>query len=463
MIITKKCLPRRTFLRGVGATLALPLLDSMVPALSATARTAANPVRRLGFIYFPHGSVSWAPEGHNTWTPPGAGGSLELSPILQRLEPVKSRTLVLSNMEHRNAQGNGTDGNAEHTRSNASWLSAARPKMTEGADVRLATTVDQIAAQKLCRDTRLPSLELTLENSFLVGNCDNGYNCVYVNTLSWSSPTTPLPMENNPRMVFERLFGDGGTVEERRAEMRRDRSILDSVTEDMARLVNSLGASDRVRVDQYVDAVREVERRIQRAEAQAGESTLALPDRPVGIPETYDEHARLLLDLLLLTYQADITRVFSLQLGREQSARTFPWIGVNEGHHAVSHHQDDPRKIASIAAINTYHVELLSYFVEKLAATPDGDGSLLDHSMVLHGSGMSNGNLHNHKNLPLVLVGGGAGRLRGGRHIKFAELTPMANLLLGLLNKAGVPAESFGDSSGRVDLEHEPLSLTSDA
>ena len=362
MIITKKCLPRRTFLRGVGATLALPLLDSMVPALSATARTAANPVRRLGFIYFPHGSVSWAPEGHNTWTPPGAGGPLELSPILQRLEPVKSRTLVLSNMEHRNAQGNGTDGNAEHTRSNASWLSAARPKMTEGADVRLATTVDQIAAQKLCRDTRLPSLELTLENSFLVGNCDNGYNCVYVNTLSWSSPTTPLPMENNPRMVFERLFGDGGTVDERRAEMRRDRSILDSVTEDMARLVNSLGASDRVRVDQYVDAVREVERRIQRAEAQAGESTLTLPDRPVGIPETYDEHARLLLDLLLLTYQADITRVFSLQLGREQSARTFPWIGVNEGHHAVSHHQDDPRKIASIAAINTYHVELLSYF-----------------------------------------------------------------------------------------------------
>ena len=463
MIITKKCLPRRTFLRGVGATLALPLLDSMVPALSATARTAANPVRRLGFIYFPHGSVSWAPEGHNTWTPPGAGGPLELSPILQRLEPVKSRTLVLTNMEHRNAQGNGTDGNAEHTRSNASWLSAARPKMTEGADVRLATTVDQIAAEKLCRDTRLPSLELTLENSFLVGNCDNGYNCVYVNTLSWSSPTTPLPMENNPRMVFERLFGDGGTVDERRAEMRRDRSILDSVTEDMARLVNSLGASDRVRVDQYVDAVREVERRIQRAEAQAGEATLTLPDRPVGIPETYDEHARLLLDLLLLTYQADITRVFSLQLGREQSARTFPWIGVNEGHHAVSHHQDDPRKIASIAAINTYHVELLSYFVEKLASTPDGDGSLLDHSMVLHGSGMSNGNLHNHKNLPLVLVGGGAGRLKGGRHIKFAELTPMANLLLGLLDKAGVPAESFGDSTARIDLEHEPLSLTSDA
>ena len=460
MIITKKCLPRRTFIRGMGTTLALPLLDSMVPALSALAKTSANPVRRLGFIYFPHGSVSWAPGDQNLWTPPGGGGPLSLSPILQQLEPVKEQMLVLTNMEHKNAQGNGTDGNAEHTRSNASWLSAARPKMTEGADVRLATTVDQIAAQQLCRDTRLPSLELTLENSFLVGNCDNGYNCVYVNSLSWSSPTTPLPMENNPRMVFERLFGEGGTADERRAELRRDRSILDSVTEDMARLVNTLGASDRVRVGQYVEAVREVERRIQRAESQADESALALPDRPVGIPETYDEHAKLLFDLLLLTYQADITRVFSLQLGREQSARTFPWIGVNEGHHGVSHHQDNPEKIAAIAKINAYHIQLLSYFVEQLAETPDGDGSLLDHSMVLHGSGMCNGNLHDHKNLPLVLLGGGAGRLRGGRHIKYAEMTPMANLLLGLLDKAGVPADRFGDSTDRVDLE--PLSLTSD-
>ena len=371
MIITKKCLPRRTFIRGTGTALALPLLDSMVPALSAMAKTSANPVRRLGFIYFPHGSVSWAPGDQNLWTPPGDGGTLELSPILQQLESVKNQMLVLTNMEHKNAQGNGTDGNAEHTRSNASWLSAARPKMTEGADVQLATTVDQIAAQQLCRDTRLPSLELTLENSFLVGNCDNGYNCVYVNSLSWSSPTTPLPMENNPRMVFERLFGEGGTVDERRAELRRDRSILDSVTEDMTRLINTLGASDRVRVDQYVDAVREVERRIQRAEKQAGESTLALPDRPVGIPETYDEHAKLLFDLLLLTYQADITRVFSLQLGREQSARTFPWIGVNEGHHGVSHHQDNPEKIAAIAKINAYHIQLLSYFVEQLADTPE--------------------------------------------------------------------------------------------
>ena len=461
MIITKKHLHRRTFLRGMGATVALPLLDSMVPALSAMAKTSANPVRRLGFIYFPHGSVSWAKGSQNQWTPPGEGGPLTLSPILQPLAAVQDQMIVLTNMEHRNAQGNGTDGNAEHTRSNASWLSAARPKMTEGADVLLATTVDQIAARRLCRDTRLPSLELTMENSFLVGNCDNGYNCVYVNTLSWASPTTPLPMENNPRLVFERLFGEGGTVDERRAEMRKDRSILDSVTEDMARLMRSLGAGDRTRVNDYVDAVREVERRIQRAEEQAGESTLALPDRPVGIPEEYDEHVKLMFDLLVLTWQADITRVFSLQLGREQSARTFPWIGVNEGHHGTSHHQDKPEKIAAIARINTYYSQLLAYFAEKLAATSDATGSLLDNSMVLHGSGMCNGNLHDHKNLPLVLLGGGAGRLRGGRHIKFPELTPMANLLLGLLDKAGVPADSFGDSDGRVELE--PLSLLSDA
>ena len=287
MIITKRCLPRRTFLRGMGATVALPLLDSMVPALTAMAKTSAGPVRRLGFVYFPHGSVSWAPGEQNQWTPRGDGGSFELSPILKPLASVKDQMIVLTNLEHQNAQGNGTDGNAEHTRSNASWLSAARPKMTEGADVRLATTVDQIAAKQLCRDTRLPSLELTVENSFLVGNCDNGYNCVYVNTLCWSSPTTPLPMENNPRLVFERLFGDGGTVDERRIEMRKDRSILDSVTEDMSRLMHTLGAGDRTRVSDYVDAVREVERRIQRAEKDAGQSTVALPDRPVGIPESY--------------------------------------------------------------------------------------------------------------------------------------------------------------------------------
>ena len=369
--------------------------------------------------------------------------------------------LVLTNMEHRNAQGNGTDGNAEHTRSNASWLSAARPKMTEGADVRLATTVDQIAAQQICRDTRLPSLELTLENSFLVGNCDNGYNCVYVNSLSWSSPTTPLPMENNPRMVFERLFGEGGTVDERRAEMRKDRSILDSVTDDMSRLLRTLGPSDRTRVGQYVEAVREVERRIQRAEEQAGQSTLALPDRPVGIPESYDEHAKLLFDLLVLTYQADITRVFSMQLGREQSARTFPWIGVNEGHHGVSHHQDKPEKIEAIAKINTYHIELLSYFVEKmggyagrrrqLAGSLDGAGTA---------AACATGTSTTTRTCLWSCWAGGRVSSAGDGTSNTRSSPQWPTCCWVLLDKAGVPADSFGDSSGRVDLD--PLSLTSD-
>ena len=451
MIITKMSLPRRTFLRGIGATLALPLLDAMIPALSATAATAANPVRRLGFIYIPHGA--WM----ERWTPAAEGTLTELSPILTALLPFRDQLIVPTNLEHKNAQGKG-DGNAEHTRSNASWLSAARPKMTEGADVFLATTVDQIAAQQLCKDTRLPSLELTLEPNFLVGNCDNGYNCVYVNSMSWRTPTMPLPMENSPRLVFERLFGEGGSTEELRAHLRTDRSILDSVMDDMTRLKRSLGAGDRSKVTEYMDAVREVERRIQTAEEHAGKSDLVLPERPVGIPESFDDHAKLMLDLQVLAYQADVTRVFTLMMGREQSMRTFPQIGVNEGHHGVSHHQDNPAKLAMIQKINTYHISLLAYFLEKMRATSDGDGSLLDHSMILYGSGMSDGNLHNHVNLPLVLAGGGSGHLKGGRHIRYAEPMPMANLLVGLLDKAGVHLDKFGDSTGRIDLE--PLALS---
>ena len=456
MMIRGMALPRRTFLRGAGAALALPLLDAMVPALSAAARTAANPVRRLGFVYFPHGSVTWSRE-QNLWTPAGDGRLGALPPILSSLAPYRDQVTVITNLEHKNAQGNGKDGNGEHTRANATFLSAARPKMTVRADVRLATTVDQIAARELCRDTRLPSLELALDSNFLVGNCDDGYNCVYVNTISWSSPTTPLPAETNPRRVFERLFGEGGSASEMRAETRTDRSILDAMTEDLARLRGVLGPGDRTRVGEYVDAVREVERRVQMAEQQAGQAGLALPERPIGIPETYDEHAKLMLDLQVLAYQADVTRVFSMMLGREQTARTFPWIGVSDGHHSVSHHQDVPEKIAAIAKINAYQVELFAYLLAKLHATPDGEGSLLDHSMLLYGSGIGNGNLHDHKNLPVLVAGGGAGQLKGGRHIRYAEQTPMANLLLGLLDKAGVSLEKFGDSTGRVDLE--PLSL----
>ena len=457
MIVRKMALPRRTFLRGVGATLALPLLDAMVPALSAVARTVANPVRRLGFIYFPHGSVTWSKE-QNLWTPPSEGKLVELPPILSSLTPHRDQVTVVTNLEQKNAQGNGKDGNGEHTRANATFLSATRPKMTVGSDVRLATTVDQIAARELCKDTRLPSLELALDSNFLVGNCDNGYNCVYINTISWSSATTPLPTETNPRRVFERLFGEGGGAAAMRWEMQTDRSILDAMTEDLARLQGILGHGDRARVSEYVDSVREVERRVQLAEKQAGQPGLAVPERPIGIPETYDEHAKLMLDLQVLAYQADITRVFSLMMGREQTARTFPWIGVSDGHHSVSHHQRKPEKIAALAKINAYQVGLFAYLLAKLHATPDGEGSLLDHSMILYGSGLGNPNLHDHKNLPVVVAGGGAGQLKGGRHIRYAEQTPMSDLLLGLLDKAGVHLEQFGDSTGRVDLE--PLSLS---
>ena len=455
MIMRRIALPRRTFLRGAGAALALPLLDAMAPALTPTAR-ASNPVRRLGFIYFPHGSVTWS-RGQNQWTPAREGRIEELPPILSSLAPHRDQVTVVTNLEMRNAQGNGRDGNGEHTRANATFLSAARPKMTVRSDVRLATTVDQIAARELSRDTRLPSLELALDSNFLVGNCDDGYNCVYVNTISWSSPTTPLPTETNPRRVFERLFGEGGGAAEMRAEAHADRSILDAMLDDLARLRATLGAGDRARVSQYLDSVREVERRIRMAERQASRPGLTLPARPVGVPESYDEHARLMLDLQVLAYQADITRVFSLMLGREQTARTFPWIGVSDGHHAVSHHQDNPEKIAAIARINAYQIGLFAYLLQRLAATPDGEGSLLDHSLLLCGSGISNGNLHDHKNLPILVAGGGAGRLRGGRHIRYREQTPMANLLLGLLDRAGVHLERFGDSTGRIDLE--PLSL----
>jgi hypothetical protein len=456
MIVTRRALPRRTFLRGVGATLALPLLDAMIPSLGTVAKAAATPVRRMGFIYFPHGSLTWS-KNQNLWTPPGEGKLAELSPILSSLAPFRDQLIVLTNLEHKNAQGNGMDGNGEHTRANATFLSAARPKMTVRADVHLATTVDQIAARQLCRDTRLPSLELGLDSNFLVGNCDDGYNCAYVNTISWSSPTTPLPTENNPRRVFERLFGEGGSVADMRAQLQADRSILDSVTEDLARLRGLLGPSDRNRLSEYVDAIREVERRIQTAEQQTAQPGLTVPERPVGIPESYDEQAKLMLDLQVLAYQADITRVFSLMLGREQTARPFPWIGVSEGHHSVSHHQDNPEKLAMLAKINTYQVGLFAHLLEKLHSTRDGEGSLLDHSMILYGSGLGNSNIHDHKNLPVVVAGGGAGQLKGGRHIKYAEQTPMANLLLGLLDKAGVHLDTFGDSTGRIELE--PLSL----
>jgi hypothetical protein len=447
MIVTKKALPRRTFLRGVGTMLSLPLLDAMVPAMTALADTPANPVRRLGFVYIPMGAHM--PQ----WTPAGSGSIGELSPTLRSLAPVVDQLTVVTNTELKNAYP-GT-----HATSNSAFLSAATARWTESSDYYLGTTVDQVAAKQLGRDTRLPSLELAMDLLTTVGQCDNGYACVYQNNLSWSSPTTPLPAEAHPRIAFERLFGDGGTSAERLSEMRKSSSLLDWVRDDIGRLQKKLSPGDRTKVTQYLDTVREVERRIQKAEAQTADSHLPDLDRPIGVPAAYADHARLMFDLQVLALQGDVTRVITFQLARETSTRTYPEIGVSEPHHPLTHNGGDPEKLAKVAQINAFHVSLFGYFLEKLKNTPDGNGSLLDHSVYLYGSGMSNGDKHDHINLPILVAGGGAGRLKGGRHVRYAEPTPLANLHLTLLDKAGVRLDSFADSNGKVKELLEPLSL----
>jgi hypothetical protein len=437
MIVTKRALPRRTFLRGTGAAIALPLLDAMVPALTAQS-AAARPVRRLGFIYVPMGS------NIARWTPSKTGQITELSPILRPLEPFVDQVTVVGNLENKNAYSPGN-----HATANSAFLSAAKAKMTEGSDYELATTVDQIAAQHIGKETRLPSLELGMDLLTTVGNCDNGFACVYQNNLSWSSPTTPLPSEAHPRVVFERLFGDGGSAADRRADMQKTGSILDWVAQDISRLQRKLGPGDRNKVGQYLDTVRELERRIQKAGEQSSEALSDL-DRPVGVPAAYADHAKLMFDLQVLAFQADVTRVVTFQLAREASSRTYPEIGVPEAHHPVSHHSNSAEKLEKLAKINEFHISLFAYFVEKMKATPDGDGTLLDHSMYLYGSGMGNPDVHDHDNLPIVVAGGAAGRLKGGRHVRYPELTPLANLHLTLLEKAGVHMDTFADSNGRV-------------
>ena len=440
MILTKKALPRRTFLRGLGATVALPLLDAMVPSMTALAKTPAKPVRRLGFVYVPMGS------NIKKWAPPGESGALgELSPSLSPLASVRDHITVISNLELKNAYP-GT-----HATSNASFLSAAKAKWTESTDYYLGTTVDQIAAQQMGQETQLPSLELAMDLMDMVGQCDNGYACVYQNNLSWSSPTTPLPAEAHPRIVFERLFGEGGSAEQRRAALGRKASLLDWVHEDISRLQGKLGPGDRVKVNEYLDSVREVERRIQRAEAKSEDSPLPDFDRPVSVPAAYGDHAKLMFDLQVLAMQADVTRVITFQLARESSNRTYPEVDAPDSHHATSHHGNQPEKVAKLARINQFHVSLFAYFVEKMASVPDGDGSLLDHSLYLYGSGMGNPNVHDHVNLPILVAGGGPGRPRGGRHIKYTEPAPMANLHLTLLDRAGVHLDSFADSTGKID------------
>src|SRR5438067_566144 len=446
MIITKKALPRRTFLRGVGATLALPLLDAMIPAATVLAKTPAKPVRRLGLVFMPMGCDI------TRWTPPGEKLD-QLSPILSSLAPVREHVTAITNLELRNAYP------GSHATSNSAFLSAAKAKLTESNDYYLGTTVDQIAAQRIGQATQLPSLELAMDLMQVVGQCDNGYACVYQNNLSWSSPTTPLPAEAHPRIVFESLFGEGGSVADRRAALRKKASLLDSFNADIARLQRKLGPSDRVKVSHYLESVREVERRIQRAESDAVDNPLPDLDRPVGVPAAYADHARLMFDLQVLALQGDVTRVITFQLARETSNRTYPEIGVPDPHHPLSHHGNDPAKIARMAKINQFHVSLFAEFIAKLKATKEGDGSLLDHSLVLYGSGMGNANVHDHTNLPIVVAGGAAGGLKGGRHIRFEKPTPLANLYMTLLDKVGVRLDKFGDSNGKGDEVFEPLSV----
>jgi len=454
VIITKRTLARRTLLKGAGAAIGLPLLDAMVPAFAAEPAS----VGRLGFIYLPNG-VAKDFTGVDYWTPAGIGSDMQLSTILAPLAPYRDRLTVISGLAQKVAEANEEDGaTGDHTKATASWLTGVRCKRTEGADIENGVSADQIAAEVLGRETVLPSLELSIDLSVLSGQCDSSYSCVYLNTLSWSSPTTPLPTENNPRLVFERLFGSGGTSEQRAALARQNRSILDYVREDFDRLTRSLGPRDRVQVDEYLDSVREVERRIQAIEQLGDGQVQASLERPRGIPERFDEHVKLMYELQWLAFQADLTRVVTFMLGRELNFRTYPEIGLTQGHHTMSHHGEDPERIATYAKLNTYQTELFAWFLDKLAGTPEGNGTLLDQSLFLYGASMSNPNLHAHFDLPLALVGGPAGRAGAGRHSAQPTDTPMSNLLLTMLDRAGVPLPArLGDSTGMLEIEGEPL------
>jgi hypothetical protein len=418
----------------------------MVPAATPLAKTAANPVRRLGFVFMPMGC------DQSRWTLPGDTLD-QLSPILSSLAPVREHVTAITNLELQNAYP------GSHATSNSSFLSCAKAKLTESTDYYLGTTVDQIAAQNIGQETQLPSLELSMDLMQVVGQCDNGYACVYQNNLSWSSPTTPLPAEAHPRIVFESLFGEGGSMAERQAALRKKASLLDWFNEDIARLNRQLGPSDRARVSQYLDTVREVERRIQKAEADAAEHPLRDLDRPVGVPAAYADHARLMFDLQVLAMQGDVTRVITFQLARETSNRTYPEIGVPDPHHPLSHHGNDPAKIERMSKINALHVSLFAEFLGKLKATPEGNGTLLDHSLYLYGSGIGNPNVHDHTNLPILVAGGKASGLKGNRHLTYAKPTPLANLHLTLLDKVGVRLDKFADSDGKVDGLFEPLGI----
>ena len=440
--ITKKALPRRTVLRGIGSLVALPLLGAMVPALTATGRTAAAPISRLGFFYAPNGM--FLPNFH----PAGNGGrDYKITRILTPLKDYREQMTVVSGLSN-NGLVSPNEGGGVHTRAHGGWLSGVLPKRTEGADIEAGKTVDQFAADVLGKNTSLRSLELTTDSNFTVGNCENGYSCTYQNSTSWRSPTTPLYHERDPRVVFQRLFGNGGSVEARLAQMQTDRSILDSVTDSINQLERKLGPSDRVVMEEYLNAVREIERRIQRTVQNNASGPLPTAQQPAGVPDTYEEHVDTLFEMLVLAYQADITRVSCFQMARELSGRTYPHIGVPEGHHTVSHHQLNPHNIEQYTKINIHQVSLFSKLIDRMHNTPDGDGSLLDHSIMMYGTGMGDGDHHTPYDLPVILVGGGSGQMKGGQHIRYAMHTPFMNLGLTLLDKVGVKVDSISDSTG---------------
>ncbi len=439
MMITRKAIPRRTVLRGLGASVALPLLDGMVPAVAAIRRTAAAPIRRFGVVYAPNGMMM------PHWTPATAGAGFEFPTIMKPLEPFRSHVQVLSGMH-------GVESEGPHARSSTRFLTGVPSKPDDGSNLLAAVSADQLAGRVLGRETQLATLELAIDGRDFAGSCDDGFSCAYTNTIAWANETTPLPMENNPRVVFERLFGDSGSTDPavRRKRLQKDASLLDSVTERAGELSRELGASDRSKLGQYLDAVRDVERRIQMAEAQSGRE-LPVVDQPAGIPSTFGEHASLLFELQALAWETDLTRVTTFMLGREITGRTYAEIGVPDAHHPISHHQKDPAKLAKLTKINQYHVQLFAQFLERLAATPDGEGTLLDHAMIVYGAGMADSNTHGSENLPILLAGGGAGT--GGHHVRYPSDTPLANLHLSLLDRLGVPAESLGHATGTLPLD----------
>ena len=438
MQIRRMHLPRRTFLRGLGTAVALPFLDAMVPSFTALAKTAATPQKRFGAVYIPHGAIM------ERYTPAKVGTGFDFTPILKPLQPFKDNLVVVSNLDRP-----GIDDS--HATASAAWLSGAIAKKTEGQDFHLGQTVDQVLARQIGGDTPFPSLEVATENlDGYVGGCSPGYACAYMNTISWSSETTPVPMEINPRVVFERLFGRPGTHDQRVARAKQDASILDSVTEDLGDLQSGLGPRDKARLDEYLDNIREIEQRIQKTEARnSADASIAL-DAPIGVPESYQEHVGLMFDLMAVAWQADLTRVATFMMAREASMKTYPEIGITEPHHTISHHREKPDVKVAHATLNAYHMSLFAKFVGKLKATPDGDGTLLDHSLVFYGSGMSNANVHGPYPLPLVAVSGWQGK--GYRHIVTKEHTPLGNLWVTVAEMYGCDGQAFGESTGRVQI-----------